>query len=105
MWYEFLPIQPFETKLVLADFLVGLRTKSDKYAASGAEMEKLLITENKLLFKIERKISEIPNQPNSLTENHVKNLRNALKRIESERNISKLISFVATSMLVTNFLH
>ena len=81
-------------KLVLAKFVAEPRTKSDKYAASGAEMEKLLKIENKLLFKIEHKITEIPNPPNSLVKNHAKNLRKALTRIESERNLSKLLSFV-----------
>ena len=81
-------------KLVLAEFVAEPRTKSDKYAASGAEMEKLLYTENKLLFKIEQKISEIPKPPNSRVKNHVESLRKALTRIESERNLSKLLSFV-----------
>ena len=81
-------------KLVLAKFVAEPRTKSDKYAASGAEMEKLLKIENKLLFKIEDKITEIPDPSNSLVENHAKNLRKALTRIERERNLSKLLSFV-----------
>ena len=60
----------------------------------GAEMEKLLQIENKLLFKIEQKISEISNPLNSLTKNHVQRLRKALGRIENERNLSKLLSLV-----------
>ena len=82
--------------LVLAEFVAEPRTKSDKYAASGAEMEKLLNIENKLLFKIEQKFPEIPKPTNSQVKNHVESLRKALARIESERNLSKLLSFVYT---------
>ena len=84
----------FKIKLDKAEFVAEPRTKSDKYAASGAEMEKLLQIENKLLFKIEQEIYEISNPLNSLTKNHVQRLRKALGRIENERNLSKLLSLV-----------
>ena len=35
-----------------------------------------------------------PKPPNSRVKNHVESLRKALTRIESERNLSKLLSFV-----------
>ena len=65
------------------------RTKSDKYAASGAEMEKLINMESQLLFQIERKISELPKQTNPLTKIQVESLINAIAKLEGERNLSK----------------
>ena len=66
------------------------RTKSDKYAASGAEMEKLINMESQLLFQIERKISELPKQTNPLTKIQVESLINAIAKLEDERNLSKV---------------
>ena len=68
------------------------RTKSDKYAASGAEMEKLLDIENKLLFQVEQKLSEA--QPNLIIQNHIDSLHHVMIKIENERNLSKILSFV-----------
>ena len=66
------------------------RTKSDKYAASGAEMEKLINMESQLLFQIERKISELPKQTNPLTKIQFESLINAIAKLEDERKLSKV---------------
>ena len=73
------------------------RTKSDKYAASGAEMEKLLDIENKLLFQVEQKLSEA--HSNSIIQNHIDSLRHVMIKIENERNLSKILSFVQYLLL------
>ena len=79
--------------LVKADYgknAFAPRTKSDKYAASGAEMEKLINMESQLLFQIERKISELPKQTNPLKKIQVESLINAIAKLEDERNLSKV---------------
>ena len=80
-----------------ANFVATPRTKSDKYAASGAEMEKLLDIENKLLFQVEKKLSEA--QPNLIIQNHTDSLRHVMIKIENERNLSKILSFVQDTLL------
>ena len=84
----------------IADIVAELnvaRTKSDKYAASGAEMEKLLDIENKLLFQVEQKLSEA--QPKIIIQNHIDSLRDVMIKIENERNLSKILSFVQYLLL------
>ena len=81
----------------VANFVATPRTKSDKYAASGAEMEKLLDIENKLLFQVEQKLSEA--HSNSIIQNHIDSLRHEMIKIENERNLSKILSFVQDTLL------
>ena len=84
----------------MANFVAKPRTKSDKYAASGAEMEKLLDIENKLMFQVEQKLSQA--QPNSIIQNHIDSLHHVMSKIENERNLSKILSFVKNALFLVH---